>query len=378
MNLEGLIARRRHLHQYPELSLQEHETQQYVEQELSKMGIASRRLAGTGVMARLGPGTGPAIAFRADTDALPVQEVSEKEYRSQREGVMHACGHDGHVAILLTVAEFWKEKESSLRLGVVLLFQPAEEGHHGARLMVDDGCMESVERVYAIHLWNTLAVGQVGLSLGPVMANSDRFKINIVGKGGHGSMPHDCRDPILAQASLILLVQQIASRNTNPTEGVVVSFGGVQSISFVPNVIPQSVSLCGTVRCYHEHIREATELRLQEICKGVALSHNVTIECVYTRGYNAVVNDNPATDDVISAASKLPNVSVVAAPKVMSGEDFYYYARGGAVTSCFCFVGSAIDDGILRPHHSPEFDIDERSLEIACNIFSEVIKMKAT
>uniref|UniRef100_A0A7S4L9F0 Peptidase M20 dimerisation domain-containing protein n=1 Tax=Paramoeba aestuarina TaxID=180227 RepID=A0A7S4L9F0_9EUKA len=369
---ENLVPRRRHLHMHPELSFQEKETQEYILKELKNMGIEGKKIASTGVICRLGPSSGPAIALRADTDALPVLESNEVEYKSKNEGKMHACGHDGHVSGLLATLETIKDWK--LTKGVVGLFQPAEEGYHGARKMVEEGCMEDVEAVFGIHLWNTLAYGKIGISEGPVMANSDRFTIEITGRGGHGSMPHDCADPTLAAANVVLNAQQIVARNLNPMkESAVISFGGIKTNSFVSNVIPESVSLCGTVRSYEEPVRCLVEKRLGEICQGVELLNGLKADYKFVRGYSAVVNDAIGVKMATQAGQKVDIAEVVPAPKVLSGEDFYYYNQEGKVPSCFIFVGSAINDGVIRPHHSPEFDIDERALLVSAKLYCQIV-----
>ncbi len=364
-----LVARRRHLHAHPELSFEEHETQKYVIEHLKAMGLEPLPIARTGVICRVGPATGPAVALRADMDALPVQENSPAPYCSKLSGVMHACGHDGHTAGLLTVAETlckWP-----LKTAVVLLFQPAEEGMHGAREMVAGGCMRDVTHVFGLHLWSTIELGKIAVSEGPVMANSDRFYATVKGKGGHGSMPHQVRDPILAAAAIVTTAQQIVSRNTDPASPAVVSFGGIVSSSNVPNVVPERVALNGTCRCYSNQVRQDTERRLHEVCAGVALSHGVQVEMEYKKGYDAVVNDKPATQMMAAAAAKVTD-NVVPCPVVLGGEDFFYYGRTGA-SSCFCFVGAAIGDGIMRPHHSPEFDFDERALLTAVKLYLQLV-----
>lgn len=359
-----LVARRRHLHAHPELSFQERETQQYVLAVLSELGLSGRPIARTGVVCRVGPQQGPAIALRADLDALPLQEKTGLSFASVAAGVMHACGHDGHTACLLTVAE--TIRDWPLRLGVVLLFQPAEEGLHGARLMVEEGCLRDVVSVVGLHLWSTMPVGQVGVSPGPVMANSDRFVLTCQGRGGHGSAPHQAADPVLAAAEVVVSAQQIVSRNIDPVLPAVVSFGGVVSSSNAPNVIPDSVRLCGTCRCYSDSVRSDVERRLKDVCSGVALTSGVSIDCQFTRGYDAVLNDPETTTAFARAVDQA--AEVVPAPKVLGGEDFFYYVAAG-VPGCFAFVGAAIDDGRLRPHHAPEFDIDERSLSVAVNVW---------
>lgn len=375
---DRLVAHRRHLHAHPELSFAEHETQSYVLRTLRELHLEAKPIARTGVICRVGPQFGPAIALRADMDALPVQEegdLKEKSYRSQNAGVMHACGHDGHVATLLCVAETLKNLAPNLRKGVVLLFQPAEEGHFGAKLMVEEGCLETVEMTFGIHLWNTLRLGQVAASNGPVMAHSDRFEIIVEGRGGHGSMPHDTIDPILAAANLVVSAQQIVSRNVDPADKAVVSFGGIQSSSNARNVIPQSVSLCGTIRSYTDEMRSFLEKRLETVCRGVEVMSGATIKYKYFRGYSAVVNDPTAAEIARTAIKNVAGAELCPAPVVLSGEDFYCYAE--KVKSCFIFVGSAIGDGILRPHHNPNFDIDEKSLQISLDVFMSIIKQTA-
>ncbi len=205
------------------------------------------------------------------------------------------------------------------------------------------------------------------------MANSDRFYVTVLGSGGHGSMPQHTRDPVLAASQLVVSCQQIVSRNTNPTTPAVVSFGGIVSNSNVPNVIPDSVQVCGTCRTYSDAVRIATEQRLGQICQGTALSHGVQIDFNFKRGYDAVVNDSEAVHVMKQAASQVEGAWIVPAPQVLSGEDFFYYGRAEGASSCFCFVGCALP-GELRPLHHPAFDFDERALSISVQIYLKIVQ----
>lgn len=366
-----MIRWRRHVHQHPELSMEEHATQRFIRGELEAMGIERiQECAATGLVVRMGPASGPGVALRADTDALCMDENTGLSFASTN-GAQHACGHDGHVAGLLAVAKALKPLEASLKRPVVLLFQPGEEKLKGAREMVHGGCLEGVTHVFGIHLWSTFPLGHAGISAGPVMANSDRLTVVVKGRGGHASMPQDARDPVPVAAAIVAQAQTVVSRSISATESGVVTFGGMRSSSHVANIIPEAVELLASIRSYREPVRETLERRLREICQGAAVAHQVEVDVDYRRCADAVVNDENAAQIARDSAAAVCTVSE--APKVLASEDFSHYQQPGVAT-CFFFVGAAIGDGVVRPHHSPEFDIDERAITCAASVFFQIVR----
>src|SRR6185312_10917550 len=270
---EELVRYRRHIHAHPELSMEEFETAAFVERELAGCGFDEIRtgIGKTGILATLKGGRpGPVTLLRADMDALPVTEEGDAEYRSQRPGVMHACGHDAHVAILLSAARALAKRRDEIKGTLVFCFQPGEEGFAGNKLMIEDGALENphVDRTFALHVYTGLEAGKVGIRDGAFFASSDRFEITLLGKGGHGAMPHSSVDPIVAAAQLVLLLQTIASREIAPKDPVVVTVGSIHSGTTF-NVIPDRALLQGTVRALEPAVRDSMPERIERITEGL-------------------------------------------------------------------------------------------------------------
>src|ERR1700733_13949804 len=268
-----LVRYRRHFHARPELSLEEHETAAFIEAELRGFGFEEIRTAigKNGILATLrGARPGPVTLLRADLDALPVQELSDAPYRSSRAGVMHACGHDGHMAILLAAARELQRRSADVPGTLVFCFQPGEEGHSGNRLMIDDGALENphVDRTFALHLYSGLEAGKIGVRDGPFFSSSDRFDIEIVGQGGHGAMPEKAVDPIVGAAEFVSLLQTIPSREVAPAQPVVVTVGSFHAGTTF-NVIPDRAALQGTVRAFDEEVRKALPERIERLLGGL-------------------------------------------------------------------------------------------------------------
>ena len=270
-----LIQWRRDFHQYPELGFEEHRT--------------SSIIAETGVTADLNFGEGPTIALRADMDALPMQETSGLSFSSKHDGVMHACGHDGHMAMLLGAAKILSQMDKELTGTIRFIFQPAEEGEGGARYMIEDGCLEGVDEIYGIHVWNYQPVGDVGAKEGPILAAADLFDIIIKGVGGHGATPQGTVDAVIVAAHLIQALQTIVSRNTNPLESTVITIGEING-GHNFNIIADKVRLAGTTRAYTKENRSMIQRRMQEIIDGIAKSFGAEITFNYTDGYPPTVN----------------------------------------------------------------------------------------
>jgi amidohydrolase len=357
---EQIIAWRRDFHRHPEIAFEEHRTSSVLRKFMEGLDIPVQTMAKTGLRGMLkGKPGGKTVALRADIDALPLKEEGDKEYISENPQATHACGHDGHMAILLGIIKLLSERRDSLKGNVVFLFQPSEERiPGGAKQMIDEGALEDVDAVFGLHLWQNLPTGLVGLVKGAMMAQPDQFTIRVLGKGGHGSMPQQTVDPILVASHLVVNVQSIASRNVDPLKPVVVSFGTVSG-GTINNIIPGRVELTGTVRSFEPEVQELAERRLKEITDLTCKAFGATAEFLYEKGYPPVVNDEGMVKFVEQAAKEtLGEDSVRFIDPVMGGEDFAYFLQ--KVPGAFLFFG--MGDGMEFPHHHPAFDIDEKAL----------------
>jgi amidohydrolase len=368
----GLVATRRDLHQHPELGFEEQRTSGLIAERLQKLGYAVKTGVGkTGVVA-LREG-GPkrdtrCVLLRADMDALPVEEANDVPYRSQRNGKMHACGHDGHVAIGLEVAR--RLHAAYLPGSVKFAFQPAEEISHGAQAMIRDGVLESpgVDAAFGIHLWNDLPVGTIGLMPGPIMASVDEFEITILGKGGHAAAPHQTVDPVLIAAHLITGLQGLVSRRRNPFEEGVVSVTQMNA-GHAFNVIPGRADLRGTVRTFGGKFYEDAPQLIEATAHGLAAAFGGAAEVRYRRLTKPLVNDERMTQLMSDrAADVVGRDHVVTGIRTMGGEDMSFYLA--TVPGAFAFVGSATPGTKASPHHSSTFDIDEEALVIGAELLT--------
>lgn len=353
---------RRHLHMNPELSYSERETTAYLIEQLRPMGVRLETPTATGVIATVeGSTPGRTVAIRADIDALPIQEENDVEYRSRRDGVMHACGHDGHTAILLGIADVLTERSNQFSGTVKLLFQHAEELHPGgAQEFVAAGALEGTEYALGLHLISYIPVGRAGLKSGPIQAASDSFTINIEGKGGHGAYPHDTIDATLVCAQLVVNLQTIVSRRVNPLQPAVVSVGQM-SAGTANNVIAQRATLSGTVRTFDEFTRSRIKQEIERMAESSCALMGAQCRVEYVLGYPPLVNDIEVTEVMRQAATvALGEEGVYEMAPSMGADDFAYYAR--EVPSAFLFLGSG-SPGLDFPHHHPRFDLDERSLD---------------
>lgn len=363
-----LIAWRRDFHRYPETAFEEHRTSAVLKKFLEEHGIPVQVMAKTGLRGVLqGQAGGKTVALRADIDALPLKEEGDKEYISENPGATHACGHDGHMAILMGVIELLCRRKDAFRGNVVFLFQPSEERiPGGAKFMMDEGALEGVDAIFGLHLWQLLSTGTVGLVKGVMMAQPDKFTIRVRGKGGHGSMPHQTVDPILVASHLVASIQSIASRNVDPLKPVVISFGTINS-GTIYNIIPEEVVLTGTVRSFSADVQKLAENRLKEISDSTCAAFGATAELVYEKGYPPVVNDETMVDFVARIAGSIfGEERVQNIDPVMGGEDFAYFLQ--SVPGTFLFFG--MGDGMEFPHHHPAFDIDEKALPLAAHLMA--------
>ena len=365
-----LVAWRRDFHRHPELAFEERRTSATVRKVLEECGIEVTSCAGTGLRGVLaGALPGPTVALRADMDALSVAEETGAEYRSQNAGVMHACGHDGHMAILMGTARVLSRHRATLAGRVVFLFQPAEEDPPGgATRMIEEGALEGVDRIFGLHLWQPLPSGVVGLRAGALMAQADTFKVVICGRGGHASQPHLVVDPVLAASHVVVAAQSIASRFIDPQEPVVVSFTTVHG-GRVHNIIPDTVTLTGTVRVFGAGVQRVVKERLRDVCEQTCRAFGATAEFEYEDGYPPVVNDAAMADLVTRVATReLGGARVVTMDPVMGGEDFAAYLQH--VPGAFAFMG--IGSPASHPHHSARFDIDEAVLPFGVRLMAAV------
>jgi amidohydrolase len=364
---------RRDFHRHPELGLEEFRTAEAVTRELRQLGLeVSTGVGGTGVVGRLkGAVPGPVLLLRFDMDALPIQEETGAEYASQTPGVMHACGHDGHTSIGLTVARLLRNHAEGISGTIVFVFQPAEETFEGARGMIRDGLLENPrpDRALALHLWNSRPVGWLGIAPGPTMAASDSFSLRVIGKGGHGAAPHRGIDPILVAAQVITTAQSIVSRNVPPLESAVLSFGKIHG-GEVFNVIPEEVSLTGTIRTYQPSIREHVLARFREVVQHVGKGLGAEIELNTQTLSPAVVNDPGATAQVQSVARRvLPESELDNDARTMGSEDMAFILD--QIPGCYFFVGSANPEaGLDADHHHARFDFDEQVMPRAAALMA--------
>ncbi len=369
-------AVRRDVHMHPEMGFQEFRTAGIVAKELSRLGLEVHTgVAQTGVVALLeGDRPGPVILARFDMDALPIQEETGAVYASQTAGIMHACGHDGHVAAGLTVARLLAGRRESLRGSVKFVFQPAEEGMGGAETMVKEGVLRDppVDATLSMHLWNERPVGWTGITAGPLMAGADKFDIKIIGKGGHGALPQLTIDPVAAGAHVITALQTIVSRNLSPLQSAVITVARLRAGDAF-NVIPQIAELTGTIRTFEPEVRSLVIRRMQEVAQGVAAALGCQAELTVVRLTPAVLNDERAASAVLAAAQKtLPDGQIEANCRTMVSEDMSYMME--EVPGCYFLVGSAnANKDLVYGHHHPKFDIDETALPRASALMAASI-----
>jgi amidohydrolase len=371
-----LVAWRRDLHRHPELGFEERRTAEFVASRLGEIGLELKTGVGrTGVVGllRAPAGSGPAVLLRADMDALPIQEVAGREYGSTVAGRMHACGHDGHMAMLLGAATVLAARRDALCRDVLFCFQPAEEGQGGARAMIEDGVLDWVDvgSVFALHLWTPFEHGTVHLCGGPIMAAQDEFTAWVVGRGGHGAQPHLAADPIVAAAQAISALQAIVSRDVDPLKAAVVSVGSLHA-GAAPNVIPDRARMDGTMRSFDEAVRRQLCERVPQVLESAAGAGGCDTEFELRPGYPATVNDNASAQLAGRLAREVVGrANVRETPPLTAAEDFSYFLqkRPGA----FILVGAGNRErGITAPHHSPEFDIDESVLPLGTELLTRL------
>ena len=366
------VATRRDLHAHPEIAFQETRTMGVIAERLRALGLEPRTgVGGTGVVAMWDTGTpGRTVLARADMDALPVPDEKSVPYRSTREGWNHACGHDGHVAVLLSVAEVLTAR-TDLAGRVVFVFQPAEEVVRGAEAMLADGALEGLtpDASVGLHLSSMHPTGMVAVREGPAMAAADSFRLTVHGRGGHAAKPNETVDPVVVSAHLVLALQALVSRETDPVDQSVISVTSVHGGTAF-NIIPESVELKGTLRTFDAATRERLKHRILAVADGVAATFRATVTSDWTDGSPAVVNDAAATDRLRTVAERVVGADrLVRNPQIMGGDDMALWLE--RAPGCYFFVGTRAGEATAFPHHHPRFDLDEAALPIAVELLAE-------
>ena len=387
-DIERLIRDRRDFHAHPELGYNEQRTAAAIAERLEGLSYeVTRNVGRTGVVGLLeglkqAPGADSGadtrtLLYRADMDALPVQEENDVDYRSQNDGVMHACGHDAHVAIALGVAAQMARERDQLRGHLKFAFQPAEEGGNGARAMIEDGVLESpkVSATIGLHVWNNFPVGTVGVYAGPMMAAVDEFELKIQGRGGHGAMPHQTVDAIVVGAQVVTALQTIVSRNVSPLDSAVVTVGKFTAGNAF-NVIAETAHLRGTIRTFSKETNASIPEMFERVIRGVCLSQGATYQLDYKRQTPPLVNSEEVCEMVAECAAEVVGRERVIrdeSVRTMGGEDMSYFLE--KVKGCYFFLGTRNESrGLTYPHHSPRFDIDESALATGVEIMGRVIR----
>ncbi|MDW0110720.1 M20 metallopeptidase family protein [Sporosarcina aquimarina] len=368
--VDWAIGQRRYLHQHPELSHKERETRAYVKQQLEQMGIETYSLTGKDVIGVIkGTHEGKVIGIRSDMDALPIKEETGLPFSSENAGIMHACGHDGHMAILLGIAKVLSTKTADLHGTILLVFQHAEEElPGGATELVAANLLEEMDAIFGYHLWQPIPSGMIGVRQGPTMAGADRFSITIKGKGGHGSMPQQTIDPTLIISTIITSLQSIVSRSLTPSEEAVVSIGELHSGSNY-NIIPDTAVASGTVRYFNTETSKEIRSRMEAIIEGICQAHGAAYELNYTHGDPPLFNDAKLTDFMESKAQELIGTeNVQRIDGIMGSEDFAYYST--EIPSSYIFIGIG-KEGHPYGHHHPKFDIDEDMIAVGIELFTK-------
>jgi amidohydrolase len=373
---DWLVQIRRTIHMYPELMYEEEKTALLVGEWLENFGMEVKRgVAKTGVVGLLrGAKEGKTVAIRADMDALPIEEANPVAYASKIKGKMHACGHDAHTAILLGVAKFFSSMRDQVQGNIKWIFQPAEEGGAGGKLMTEEGVLENprVDAIFGAHVFPDLSIGKIGIHEREGLAATDRVIIKLIGKGGHGAYPHLSRDPILAAGHLITQIHSIVSRNISPLDSAVISLGKISGGTAF-NIIPDAVEILGTVRSLTPEVREQLKEKLEQVSQGIARSFGLDCQFVFDYGYPALVNDPQMSHLIASACGRaIGRENVEFIRPSMGGEDFAYYLE--KVPGSFFRLGCRNEGkGMIHPFHNSRFDLDEDVLPFGVEMFVRII-----
>ncbi len=365
-----MISWRHHFHENPELAYKEFNTSKKVVQLLKEFGITEieEGIGKTGVVATLENGTGKTIGLRADMDALPIfEENKNKKYKSKCDGKMHACGHDGHTAMLLGAAKYLSETKN-FKGKVVLIFQPAEEGFAGAKAMIDDGLLERypINEIYGMHNMPGLEAGVLAVESGPRLAAADNFIVEIVGKGAHGAMPSNSIDPIVCGASIIQNLQHIVSRNSDPKETLVITVASFNS-GHANNVIPKSATLSGTIRYYNDKIGVLAKKRFFEVVNSTCDAFGTKADINFQKGYPATINHEKQSEFAYNTAKKIVGSKASSSQAPMMGsEDFSYFLK--KIPGCFAWIGN----GPSASLHNPKYDFNDSVLSIGSSFLASI------
>jgi amidohydrolase len=355
---------RRRIHQNPELLYQEHATSALVAAELRRLGLdVTTGIGQTGVVGLLCGGPGKTVLLRADMDALPIEEVGDIPYRSQNHGVMHACGHDAHTAMLLTAAKVLTAQKERVQGTIKFMFQPAEEGGRGAYKMIEDGILDNVDAAFALHVDAVNYAGSLAMRRGASQASADRFAITVKGKGGHAGYPHDTVDPVIICAQTVTALQTIVSRETPPWSPTVVTIGKIEA-GTINNVIPTTASILGTMRAFDPAIRQLMKTRITEIAEGISTTMRATAEVAWSPGCPPLVNTPEGFDVVTEALSQVVGDGQILDRELeMGGEDFAFLLE--RVPGAMYRLGVRHPDWTeVRSLHTADFDLDERALPL--------------
>lgn len=372
---DEMVSIRRYLHEHPEVSFQEVHTPAFIAEFQRELGLEVREgVGGRGVVATLkGAKPGKTVALRADFDALAIQELNDIPYKSKNDGVMHACGHDGHTAILLGLSKALCEMRENISGNIVFIHQFAEEvTPGGAKPMIENGCLDGVDAIFGTHIWAPTPLGEIWVRSGPIMAAADMFEITITGKGGHGAEPHNAIDAIVTASQFVTQLRSVVSRRVDPIKSAVISIGHFESINPF-NVIAEKVHLKGTVRTFDEGTRKLIENEMKLLLKTICDGAHATYEYNYLRGYAPVINHPKETEFLAEVASEISEVEkVIHCNPFMIGEDFGYYLE--KVPGTFFITGAKNPEWEhVYPHHHPNFNFDERAMLIAAKVLGKAV-----
>lgn len=372
---DEMIALRQQLHSQPELSFEEHQTSELVASLLTQWGYeVTRNIAKTGLVGQLKNGDGPSIGLRADMDALPIQEATNLPYASQVAGKMHACGHDGHTATLLTTARYLANHRDTFKGTVNLIFQPAEEGYAGAKKMMDDGLFEKFpcDAIFGFHNWPGFEAGHFGFHTGASMASADTAKITIIGKGGHGAMPHLSIDPVVVASSIVMALQTVVARNVNPLETTIITAGTIHAGS-ASNIIPNEANMELTVRNLNPDIQDIVEQRIKDIVEYQAKSYGATAKIEYIRSYPVLINHAKETAfaekigrEFLGEEHLIPNF-----PAITASEDFAFMLQ--KVPGSYIFVGNGTNDAHSQSLHNAHYNFNDEILPIVASYWAKLV-----
>ena len=373
---DDIVALRRDLHMHPELGFEVDRTASIVATELEKIGIKTKKCVGiSGVTGDIEiPNVERRIALRADMDALAIQEQKASPYKSKNNGKAHMCGHDVHTAMLIGAAKVINKFRNELRTSVRFIFQPNEENlANGALSMIEDGVLEDVDEIYALHVWPSIEVGQFAICSGPTLSQGDSFNIEIIGKGGHGAHPNLTIDPILIACQFVTNLQSIVARNLDPLEAGVISVTQINAGTTF-NIIPSKISISGTVRTLKKEIQGTIRERVQEILAGCTSSHGADFNFSYREGVPVTHNHKLCVEKALSTAKPLTSENNIFSPfpPLLASEDFGYYSK--KIPACYIFLGAGNKEkGIINACHDPEFDVDEECIKFGMAMHASLV-----